>query len=51
MSNTTILIPRAADNTPSLGFMPIWAVGFGPKEYGQYLANKRGYSHKRTNRK
>ena len=28
-----------------------WAVGFGPKEYGQYLLNKRGYSHKRTNRK
>lgn len=28
-----------------------WNTGFGPKEYGQYLANKRGYSHKRTNRK
>lgn len=26
-------------------------VGVGPKEYGQYLQNKRGYSHKRTNRK
>lgn len=29
----------------------VWAVGIGPKEYGQYLFNKRGYSHKRTNRK
>lgn len=29
----------------------VWAVGIGPKEYGQYLLNKRGYSHKRTNRK
>lgn len=28
-----------------------WNVGIGPKEYGQYLLNKRGYSHKRTNRK
>lgn len=28
-----------------------WTVGFGPKEYGRYLLNKRGYSHKRTNRK
>lgn len=28
-----------------------WTVGIGPKEYGQYLLNKRGYSHKRTNRK
>ena len=26
-----------------------WIVGIGPKEYGQYLLNKRGYSHKRTN--
>lgn len=25
--------------------------GYGPKEYGIYLSNKRGYSHKRTNRK
>lgn len=29
----------------------VWTVGTGPKEYGQYLLNKRGYSHKRTNRK
>ena len=29
----------------------VWTVGIGPKEYGQYLLNKRGYSHKRTNRK
>lgn len=50
MSNTTILIPRAADNSLSLGLMPIWSIGFGPKEYGQYLTNKRGYSHKRTNK-
>lgn len=28
-----------------------WTTGTGPKEYGQYLQNKRGYSHKRTNRK
>jgi hypothetical protein len=28
-----------------------WNTGFGPKEYGQYLQNKRGYSHKRTNRR
>ena len=29
----------------------VWTVGFGPKEYGTYLLNKRGYSHKRTNKK
>ena len=29
---------------------PVWQVGFGPKEYGQYLLNKRNYSHKRTNK-
>lgn len=29
---------------------PIWQVGYGPKEYGQYLLNKRNYSHKRTNK-
>ena len=29
----------------------VWAIGIGPKEYGLYLLNKRGYSHKRTNRK
>ena len=28
-----------------------WLVGYGPKEYGQYLLNKSGYSHKRTNKK
>lgn len=28
----------------------IWQVGYGPKEYGQYLLNKRNYSHKRTNK-
>lgn len=28
-----------------------WQVGYGgPKEYGQYLLNKRNYSHKRTNK-
>lgn len=41
--------------TPSHNNIPTpmntWAVGVGPKEYGQYLQNKRGYSHKRTNRK
>ena len=30
---------------------PVWMIGQGPKEYGSYLLNKRGYSHKRTNRK
>ena len=29
----------------------VWTIGYGPKEYGLYLLNKRGYSHKRTNRK
>lgn len=29
---------------------PVWQVGYGPKEYGQYLLNKRNYSHKRTNK-
>ena len=33
-------------NIPKL----IWQVGYGPKEYGQYLLNKRNYSHKRTNK-
>lgn len=28
-----------------------WLIGSGPKEYGQYLLNKRNYSHKRTNKK
>lgn len=28
-----------------------WRIGSGPKEYGQYLLNKRNYSHKRTNKK
>lgn len=28
-----------------------WLVGYGPKEYGQYLLNKNSYSHKRTNKK
>lgn len=28
----------------------IWQCGYGPKEYGPYLLNKRGYSHKRTNK-
>lgn len=28
----------------------IWQCGYGPKEYGMYLLNKRGYSHKRTNK-
>ena len=28
----------------------IWRYGYGPKEYGMYLLNKRGYSHKRTNK-
>lgn len=27
-----------------------WDRGYGPKEFGQYLLNKRGYSHKRTNK-
>lgn len=51
MSSVKTLIPKAVNGIPDLGFMPVWTVGFGPKEYGQYLANKRGYSHKRTNRK
>ena len=29
---------------------PVWQVGYGPKEYGQYLLNKRNYSHKRINK-
>ena len=29
----------------------VWTTGYSPKEYGLYLLNKRGYSHKRTNRK
>lgn len=29
----------------------MWGTGFGPKEYGISLLNKRGYSHKRTNKK
>lgn len=28
----------------------VWQVVYGPKEYGQYLLNKRNYSHKRTNK-
>lgn len=28
----------------------LWQYGYGPKEYGMYLLNKRGYSHKRTNK-
>lgn len=51
MSNIQILIPKAADGSLSLGFTGAWGIGFGPKEYGQYLTNKRGYSHKRTNKK
>ena len=38
------------NNIPPL-IPTVWTVGIGPKEYGQYLLNKRGYSHKRTNRK
>lgn len=36
---------------PEVLFRPSWLIGWGPKEYGQYLLNKRGYSHKRTNKK
>ena len=36
---------------PEVLFLPSWRIGWGPKEYGQYLLNKRGYSHKRTNKK
>lgn len=36
---------------PEFLFLPSWRIGWGPKEYGQYLLNKRGYSHKRTNEK
>ena len=32
-------------------FINFWNVGRGPKEYGEYLLNKRNYSHKRTNKK
>lgn len=35
----------------NIPLMNAWTVGYGPKEYGLYLLNKRGYSHKRTNRK
>lgn len=38
------------NNLPTM-LSPAWTIGCGPKEYGQYLLNKRGYSHKRTNRK
>lgn len=41
---------NTADNTLIPIPASIWQVGYGPKEYGQYLQNKRNYSHKRTNK-
>lgn len=43
MDNTVVNFPQMLNQA--------WTIGYGPKEYGIYLANKRGYSHKRTNRK
>ena len=37
-------------NNSTVGMPAVWQVGYGPKEYGQYLLNKRNYSHKRTNK-
>lgn len=51
MSNTLCKIPAAANGDLSYGLTLAWTIGFGPKEYGLYLANKRGYSHKRTNKR
>lgn len=42
---------EATHNNLPIMSSPIWTTGYGPKEYGLYLLNKRGYSHKRTNRK
>lgn len=35
----------------NLGPTSAWTIAWGPKEYGISLCNKRGYSHKRTNKK
>ena len=43
------MLNNSTTGIPTL--MPaVWQVGYGPKEYGQYLLNKRNYSHKRTNK-
>lgn len=36
-------------NIPKVLPSPVFT-GTPPKMYGQYLLNKRGYSHKRTNK-